>query len=66
MDISGAYFCATADPERPTYVKLPAEHGESGPDKYALLLKHMYGTRQRQMGGTVSMLGYSPEILASV
>ena len=50
VDISRAYFCAEADPENPTYVALPPEHGQHGPGTCAILLKHMYGTRSAADG----------------
>ena len=49
IDISRAYFCATTDPDDPTYVELPIEDPEHGV-KVGLLLKHMYGTRKAADG----------------
>ncbi len=46
IDISRAYLTAPTDPEDPTYVELPKEDKDAGPDTCALLLEHMYGTRK--------------------
>ena len=49
IDISRAYFCATTDPDDPTYVELPTEDPEHGA-MVGRLLKHMYGTRKAADG----------------
>ena len=50
VDISRAYFCAEADPDNPTYVALPPEHGEHGKGICAMVLKHMHGTKHAADG----------------
>ena len=49
IDISRAYFCASTDPNDPSYVELPAEDPDHG-TMCGLLLKHMYGTRRAADG----------------
>ena len=44
IDISRAYFNATCNPEKPTFVALPTEHPDYT-SKSGVLLKHMYGTQ---------------------
>lgn len=54
LDISLAYFCADTHPSHPMYVNLPAAHpvkaATLGRQMGALLLKHMYGTRNAADG----------------
>jgi len=50
VDISREYFCATCDPDDPTYVMLPNEDPASDRGMCALMLKHMYGTRKAADG----------------
>ena len=45
IDISRAYFNASADGSEPTYVMLPPEHPGHAKGKCGLRRKHMYGTR---------------------
>ena len=45
IDVSRAYFCASTDPDDPSYVELPVEDPQHE-DMCGLLLKHMYGTRK--------------------
>ena len=49
IDISRAYFCASTDPNDPSYVELPAEDPDHQ-TQCGLLLKHMYGTRKAADG----------------
>ena len=49
IDISRAYFCASTDPDDPSYVELPAEDPDHE-TQCGLLLKHMYGTRKAADG----------------
>ena len=49
IDISRAYFCASTDPDEPTYVELPPEDPDHGV-LVGRLLKHMYGTRKAADG----------------
>ena len=49
IDICRAYFCASTDPNDPSYVELPLEDEDYGV-KCGVLLKHMYGTRKAADG----------------
>ena len=49
IDISRAYFCASTDPNDPSYVELPAEDPDHE-TQCGLLFKHMHGTRKAADG----------------
>ena len=63
VDISRAYFNAEIDPEKPTYVALPAEDPDSR-TRCGLLKKHMYGIRaaadgwQQEYSGFLRSIGF--------
>ena len=63
VDISRAYFNASTEGSKPTYVALPREDHDHG-DKCGLLLKHMYGTMaaadgwQQEYSGYLRSLGF--------
>ena len=63
VDISRAYFNASTDEDKPTYVALPAEDRDHA-DKCGLLKKHMYGTRaaadgwQQEYSGFLRSIGF--------
>ena len=63
VDISRAYFNATTDDDKPTYVNLPAEDPDHG-QMCGLLRKHMYGTRaaadgwQQEYSGFLRSIGF--------
>ena len=65
VDIARAYFCASTDPNDPTYVELPSEDGGRERGLCGLLLKHMYGTKKAADGwhceysGALSDLGFT-------
>ena len=65
VDVVRAYFCASTNPDDPTYVALPPEDPDHG-TKCGLLLKHMYGTKEaangwhREYTGTLRKLGFRP------
>ncbi len=65
VDIARAYFCASTDPDDPTYVELPHEDEGRARGEVALLLKHMYGTKKAADGwhseysGTLLELGFT-------
>jgi hypothetical protein len=50
VDIARAYFCASTDPNDPTYVELPSEDGGRERGLCGLLLKLMYGTKKAADG----------------
>ncbi len=66
VDISRAYFCASTDADKPSYVELPDEDPDSRRGMVGLLLKHMYGTRAAALGwhseysGTLVEIGFVP------
>ena len=63
VDIARAYFNASTDEDKPTYVALPAEDGDHQ-QKCGLLKKHMYGTRaaadgwQQEYSGFLRSIGF--------
>ena len=64
IDIARAYFCASTDPDDPTYVELPDEDEGHAQGMVGLLLKHMYGTKKAADGwhseysGTLIEMGF--------
>ncbi len=66
IDVSRAYFCASTDPDKLSYVELPDEDDDHRKGMVGLLLKHMYGTRAAAMGwhseysGTLIDSGFVP------
>ena len=57
VDIARAYFCASTDPNDPTYVELPSEDGGRERGLCGLLLKHMYGTKKAADGWHCECIG---------
>ena len=62
VDISRAYFNASAEGCALTYVQLPPEDKDSARGMCGLLLKHMYGTQAAADGWQQEYAGYMREL----